>query len=128
MKYLGLTFGLAAVVLFLACGAGHPNIQSIQVNPQQAQASSPRGEVGFTAMGIFSNNDSRELTAADGAKWVTSNNLISTIDSNTGQATCIAPGTVTVTVTAPSNLTFTVNNSINNTSQKVSGTATLVCT
>ena len=52
--------------MFLACGAGHPNIQSIQVNPQQAQASSPRGEVGFTAMGIFSNNDSRELTVADG--------------------------------------------------------------
>jgi hypothetical protein len=114
--------------MFLACGAGHPNIQSIQVNPQQAQASSPRGEVGFTAMGIFSNNDSRELTVADGTDWKTSNNLIATIDSNTGQATCVAPGTVTITVTAPSNLTFTVNNGIDNTSPKVTGTATLVCT
>jgi Bacterial Ig-like domain (group 2) len=128
MKYFGMTLACAAVALFLACGAGHPDLKSIQVNPQQAQALSPRGEVGFTAMGIFSNNDSRELTAVDGAKWISSNNFVASIGSNTGQATCLAPGTVTITVTAPVNLNLTTNNGINNTSSKVSGTATLVCT
>jgi hypothetical protein len=34
---------------------------------------------------------------------------------------------VTVTATAPQNLTITVNNGVNNTSANVSGTAQLVC-
>lgn len=128
MKYLGLTFAYAGVALLLACGAGHPTIQSLQVSPQQAQAASPNGEVGFTARGIFANNDSRELTAADDLDWSTSNNLIATIDNLTGQATCKAPGTVTVTAKAPADLTIQINNGVHNKSNTVSGTAQLVCT
>jgi hypothetical protein len=127
MKYLGITLACAGVALALACGAGHPTIQSVQVSPQNAQAQSPNGEVGFTARGTFANGDSRELTAVDDLDWITSNNTIATVDSTTGQATCKAPGTVIVTVQVPADLEITVNNGVHNTSNKVSGTATLVC-
>jgi hypothetical protein len=46
---------------------------------------------------------------------------------STGEATCSAPGTVTITASAPQNLQFTVNNGVQNTSATVSGTATLIC-
>src|SRR5690348_14702792 len=97
MKYFGIALACTGVALLLACGAGHPTIQSVQVSPQNAQAASPNGEVGFTARGIFANNDSRELTAADDLDWSTSNAQIASIDNLTGQATCKAPGTVTIT-------------------------------
>jgi len=44
-----------------------------------------------------------------------------------GEATCSAPGTVTITASAPQNLSFTVNNGVQNTSTTVSGTAMLTC-
>jgi uncharacterized protein YjdB len=112
----------------LACGAGHPTIQSLQISPASATAQSPQGEVGFTARGVFTNGNSRELSLADNLQWSSSNTGVATIDSNTGQATCKAPGTVTITATAPANLTITVNNGINNTSQTITATAQLICT
>ena len=127
MKYLLTLIACAGMALLLACGAGHPTIVSLQVNPQTAQATAPSGEVGFTASGTFTNNQSRELTATDGLKWSTSDATIASIGSNTGQATCLAAGTVTITAQAPADLTFEINNGVHNESQNVSGTATLTC-
>jgi methionine-rich copper-binding protein CopC len=123
---------IAVAVLFIAafltgCGAGHPNLKSISVSPDTANSALNQNVV-FTANGIFTDNSSRNLTLADGLSWKTSNNAIATINGNTGSATCVAPGTVTVTATAPVNLQITVNNGVSNTSTNVSGTGTLNCT
>lgn len=110
--------------LLIGCGAGHPNLMSISVSPTTASATLNENVV-FTAKGNFTNNTSRNLTAADGLSWKTSNSA-ATI-GNTGRATCNAPGSVTVTATAPENLQITVNNGISNTSTNVSGSGTLNC-
>jgi hypothetical protein len=127
MRYLSTLIACAGIAVLLACGAGHPTIVSVQVNPQSAMATVPGGEVGFTATGTFANNQSRELNAADGLKWSTSDANIASIGSNTGQATCNAAGTVTITAQAPANLTFTIDNGFQQSSNNVSGTATLQC-
>ncbi len=127
MKYFFTLVACAGIAVLLACGAGHPTIVSVQVNPQSAQATAPGGEVGFTATGTFTNNQSRELNATDGLKWSTSDTTIASIDSNTGQATCNASGTVTVTAKAPADLTFQINNGVHNISNTVDGTASLQC-
>lgn len=121
---------LISLSLFLAtalgCGAGHANLTSITVSPATATTtSSPQGQVGYTATGHFANNTSRELSQVDGLSWKTSTTAASI--GSTGEATCVAPGTVTVTATAPVNLQITVNNGVDNTASNVSGTATLVC-
>jgi hypothetical protein len=126
-----MKLSLPVLVMFIAavlvgCGAGHPNLKSISVSPTTANAS-PNEDVVFTANGIFTNNSSRDLTLADGLSWKTSNTAIATINGNTGSATCVAPGSVTVTATAPENLQITINNGISNTSTNVSGSATLNC-
>ena len=124
MKYsLLLVVALGALV---GCGAGHANLTSITVSPQSATTTStPQGQVGYTATGNFANHKSRELSQVDGLSWKTST-LAATIGS-TGEATCSAPGTVTVTASAPQNLQFTVSNGVQNTSVTISGAATLVC-
>jgi len=125
-----LLFVLIAGVSLVGCGACHANITSVTVSPQSATATSNQGQVGYTATGNFANGKSRELSQVDGLSWKTSptsaNTVAATIGS-TGEATCSAPGTVTVTASAPQNLTFTVNNGVHNTSATVSGTATLTC-
>lgn len=128
MRYSRLTFAFVCLFLVVACGAGHPTIQSLQISPASASAQSPQGEVGFTARAMFSNGNSRELSVADNLQWSSSDTNVADIDNNTGQATCKAPGTVTITASAPANLTITVNNGVNNTSQKVTSTAQLICT
>ena len=128
MKYLFTLVACAGIAVLLACGAGHPTIVSVQVNPQSANATAPGGEVGFTATGVFKNNQSRELNATDGLKWSTSDSTIASIDSNTGQATCNASGTVTITATVAADVTFEINNGVHNTSTNVTGTAMLQCT
>lgn len=115
----------------IGCGAGHANLTSITVSPHTATTtSSPEGQVGYTATGHFANGKSRELSQVDGLSWKTSptssGSVAATIGS-TGEATCSAPGNVTITATAPENLQLTVNNGVQNTSSSVSGTATLVC-
>jgi len=100
----------------------------VQINPTSATAQSPLGEVGFTARGMFSNGNSRELTVTDNLQWSSSNTAIATIDNNTGQATCKAPGTVTITASAPANLTITVTNGVSNTSRTITATTQLICT
>ena len=117
--------GLVTLVL-TGCGAGHPNLSSITVTPQTATTtSSPQGQVGYTAMGHFSDNTSRELSQVDGLSWKTSTSAASI--GSTGEATCLVPGRVTITATAPENLQITVNNGVQNTAPSISGTATLDC-
>jgi len=123
--FLALVTFIAAIVI--GCGAGHPNLKSIFVSPTTANAALHE-DVVFTAMGNFTNNSSRDLTLADGLSWKTSNNAIATINGNTGSATCVASGSVTVTATAPQNLQITINNGVSNTSTNVSGSGTLNCT
>ena len=128
MRLSTVTIVCACIAFTLACGSGHPTIESLQISPTSANAASPQGEVGFTARGVFSNNNSRELTVADNLQWSSSDTAVAAIDNNTGQATCKAPGTVTITASAPANLTITVTNGVNNTSQTVKATAQLICT
>ena len=131
MRYLQSVLAVLVAMVVIGCGAGHPNLTSITVTPQSATtASNPQGQVGYTAMGNFSNHTSRELSQVDGLSWKTSPTMTGTVAAtigSTGEATCSAPGTVTVTASAPQNLSFTVNNGIQNTSMTVSGTATLTC-
>jgi Bacterial Ig-like domain (group 2) len=111
----------------LACGAGHPTITKITVTPQSATSPlGPQSNTVFTASATFTNNTSRQLTQADGLSWSTSNTSIATIDDS-GSATCQAQGQVTITAQAPADLNLTINNGINNTSPKVTGTAQLNC-
>jgi uncharacterized protein YjdB len=111
----------------IACGAGHPTITSIAVAPSSAtSAVDPNTHVQFTATATFSNSSSRDLTVADGLTWSSSNNSIATIDDG-GSATCVSVGQVTITASAPSDLTITVNNGVHNTSPQVNGTAQLNC-
>jgi len=124
MKYLPVV--LFSVLLTVACGAGHPNLKSLTVNPASAVANT-NGTLGFTANGIFTDNSSRTITAADGLSWRSSNPAIASID-DAGLATCNAAGQVTITASAPVNLQLTINNGISNTAQTVRGTATLNCT
>lgn len=133
MKCSPFLAALGAVMCcaLIGCGAGHANLTSISVSPQTATTtSSPQGQVGYTATGHFPNGKSRELSRVDGLSWKTSptssGSVAATIGS-TGEATCSAPGNVTITATAPENLQLTVNNGVQNTASSVSGTATLDC-
>jgi hypothetical protein len=127
MRYLQA--GAVAVMIglvALGCGAGHPNLKSITVTPQTATTtSSPQGQVGYNAMGNFTNGTSRQLSEADGLSWKTSTTAASI--GSTGEATCLSPGTVTIVASAPENLQLTVNNGIQNTSPTITGAASLTC-
>jgi len=126
MKPLQIVLPFFVALILIGCGAGHPNLTSITVSPSTATAdSATKGQVGYTAQGKFANGTNRELSQADGLSWKTSTTAASV--GSTGEATCSSPGTVTVTATAPQNLTITVNNGVNNTSANVSGTAQLIC-
>ena len=131
MKYLPFVLAVSVALVLIGCGAGHANLTSITVTPQSATTTiNPQGQVGYTAMGNFSNHTSRELSQVDGLSWKTSPTMAGTVAAtigSTGEATCSAPGTVTVTASAPQNLSFTVNNGVQNTSMTVSGTAMLIC-
>lgn len=122
-----LVFALLASLLLAGCGAGHPTLTGITVTPSSATASiATRGSVGYTATGMFSDHSSRQLTQADGLTWATANGQIAGI-SDSGMATCVRAGVVTVTASAPSNLTITITNTVTNTSPKVMGSAALTC-
>jgi outer membrane biogenesis lipoprotein LolB len=126
MKPLQFVFLACVALILIGCGAGHPNLTSITVSPQTATAqSATHGTVGYTAKGVFSDHSSRELSQVDGLAWATSTTAASI--GSTGEATCMAAGTVTVTASAPQNLQLTINNGIDNTSRNIQGTAQLVC-
>ena len=131
MRYSQLVLPVLVAMVVIGCGAGHPNLTGITVTPQSATTTSnPQGQVGYTAKGNFSNHTSRELSQVDGLSWKTSPTMTGTVAAtigSTGEATCSAPGTVTVTASAPENLQLTVNNGVQNTSPTVTGTAMLIC-
>jgi hypothetical protein len=128
VKYFLFPSLLMIAVMLMACGAGHPRLTSIAVSPSSATASSSlQGQIGFTATGTFTDHTSRELHLADGLTWKSSNTVVATID-DTGEATCVSPGPVTITATAPADLQITVSNGVQNTSPRVSGNAMLNCT
>ena len=127
MKFFLFPSLLMIAALLVAYGAGHPRLTSIAVSPSSATASSSlQGQVGFTATGTCTDH-SRELHLADGLTWKSSNTVVATID-DTGEATCVSPGSVTITAAAPADLQITVSNGVQNTSPKVSGNAMLNCT
>ncbi len=116
-----------AAALLAGCGAGHPRLSSVTVSPTSATATAAsRGTAEFSAKGTFDDNSSRTLTIADGLQWDTSNHAIATI-SDGGTTTCNSVGVVHVIATAPVDLTISVNNGIQNTSSKISGSAQLTC-
>ena len=130
MKFraLQVLFICASAATWMACGAGHPTITRLTLAPQTSSAPvSPPTDVQFTVTATFNNNTSRELTIADGTSWSSSNTSIATINDN-GSATCVNVGAVTITAQAPADLNITINNGIDNTSPKVTGTAQLNCT
>src|SRR5438876_10693027 len=114
MKYL--LFLVVAVVALVGCGAGHANLTSITVSPQSATTTSnPQGQVGYTAIGNFANGKSRELSQVDGLSWKTSptsTGIVAATIGSTGEATCSAPCTVTVTATASENPSFSVQDGV----------------
>jgi len=126
MKPLQCLILACLALALMGCGAGHPNLTSITVSPSTATAqSATHGQVGYTAKGVFANGSSRELSQVDGLSWKTS--TIAASIGSTGEATCLAPGDVTVIASAPVNLQLTVNNGVSNTAASVQGTAQLVC-
>ena len=125
--YIALLSLLLATAVFIGCGAGHPTITSISVTPATATAAtSSQGNVGFSASGTFTNHQSRLLTVGDGLAWKSSDVTVASITS-LGLSTCLKPGTVTITASAPANLQFTIGSGVNNTSATVTGTASLTC-
>jgi len=126
MKYAFTLVALVGLTLLLACGGSADTIVSVQISPQQAQGTVPSGAANFTATGIFKSNQSRLLTSQDGLSWSSSNSAVATINSFTGQATCLTVGTVTITASVPSDLTFNVG--AHSSSNTVNGTAGLQCT
>jgi hypothetical protein len=125
MRYALSLVALAAVLSLLACGGSSDTIASVQVSPQQAQGTAPNGAVNFTATGTFKNDQSRALNSQDGLQWTSSDTAVATINSLTGQATCLTAGSAVITAAVPSDLTFQVGG--HGSSSMVSGTASLQC-
>jgi hypothetical protein len=126
MKHVLILIACAALATLLACGGSSDTIQSVQVSPQQAQGTAPNGAVNITATGTFKNNQSRPLTSQDGVMWSSSDATVATINSLTGQATCLTTGSAIITASVPSDLTFQVGG--HGSSNTVTGTASLECT
>jgi hypothetical protein len=124
MKYVVALFACGVLALLLACGGSADTIQSVHIDPQQGQGTAPKGIVNFTATGTFK-NESRLLTSQDGLTWSSSDTNVATINSLTGQATCLMGGSATITAAVPSDLTFQGGG--HTSSNSVSGTASLQC-
>lgn len=127
MKYPVRLLVCAGIVLPLACRSELPKITRVQVNPQNAQVESPAGHVAFTAVGVFEKGRTRNLTAADGIDWSTSDRAIASIDGKTGQATCNTPGAVAVEVRVPEGVRLAMNEAPQHTSNDVTGMTNLLC-
>lgn len=125
MRYAFTLVAVAAIALLAACGGSSDNIVSVQVSPQQAQGTAPSGAVNFTATGTFKNSESRLLSSQDGVTWSSSDSAVATINSLTGQGTCLTAGTAVITAAVPNDLTFQGGGHTSST--KVTGTAGLQC-
>jgi len=65
------------------------------------------------------------LTSQDGLMWTSSDTNVATINSLTGQATCLTGGSATITASVPADLVFGVGGHAS--SNTVNGTASLQC-
>src|SRR5215469_18331236 len=99
---LGISAVLIVALASTSCGGGSgSHLMSITVSPATAMAASPMGTVQFTAMGMFSNQMTRALTASDGLTWTSSNSTMAMINGS-GMAQCMTPGgLVTITASVP---------------------------
>jgi len=108
---VGLAFlALAQIVLLIACGSSNAKkttLTSITVSPSSASISAGSTQQ-FTAMGIYSDNSTQDLTST--ATWSSSATSVATVSG--GLASGVAAGTATITATSGS----------------VSGTASLTVT
>lgn len=121
MKYNAPALVVLVALTCLSCGSSS-KLERITIAPPTATTtSSPHGQVAFAATGELSNHTTRALTPSEGLTWASSDTTIATINTN-GIATCLAPGFVTITATAPQNLHRGSN------APAVSGTAILTCT
>ena len=127
MKNLATFIACISILLMLACRSEPPKLTRVQVNPQNAQVGGPGAHLAFTAVGMFENRQSRNLTSADGVAWSTSDGSIASINSASGQATCNTPGTVAITVRVPAGVTLSPNSEAHHTSDDVTGMANLLC-
>jgi len=118
---------LTGIMLIPDCESKPVRIASVQVNPEDAQANSPGGHASFVAVGIFDNQQSRNLTKADRISWSTYDKTIASIDSITGLSTCNSPGTTSVTVHVPGDVPFRISNAARGSSTQVVGMANLLC-
>ena len=125
MKSVLTVIACGVLALLLACGGSSDTIQSLQISPQQGQGTVPNGAVGFTATGTFKNSESRALNSQDGLSWTSSNPSVGTINPLTGQATCLAAGSATITAAVPNDLTFQGGG--HQSSTNVTATASLQC-
>lgn len=134
MKSLQCGAVLIIAALLLSCGNDHPKLMSIAVSPTTATVSMGSSmpamtmpSVTFVAMGKFSNGSSRQLSQADGLKWMSANTMIAAVDMN-GVAACVAAGVVTITAQVPVSGTMMVGGmSAQPTASLTSGTASLTC-
>jgi hypothetical protein len=121
MKCNLLVLVVVLAVVLPGCGSGGPKLRAITIAPNAADTtSSPQGQISFAATGMMSNNTTRALGSSNGLVWGSSNTTLGTINSNE-VATCLTPGSVTITATAPDNLNKGSN------APAVSATATLSC-
>ncbi|MGL6350052.1 MAG: Ig-like domain-containing protein [Aeromonas sp.] len=116
----GLATGLApGEVIVIASGTAHdvpferkvtltvtnPVVTALQVTP--AAASIPAGfEQAFTAIATFSDGSALDVTRQGALAWSSSDATVATIDASKGkqgQATGVAPGTVTITASGTAN-------------------------
>ncbi len=101
MKRVHLTYTLLTAAVLCGCGTGSPKLQRVTISPAIARAATvPQQQVQFMAQGTFDNNTIRALALADGILWASSNPKVAAVNAS-GVATCLAPGSSTIVVTAP---------------------------
>ena len=127
MRSVLALIAFTGIMLMLACESKPARIASVQVNPEDAQADSPGGHASFVAVGIFDNQQSRNLTMADRISWSTYDKTIASIDSMTGLSTCNSPGATSVTVHVSGDVPFRVSDEPRGSSTQVVGMANLLC-
>ncbi|MEZ9595594.1 Ig-like domain-containing protein, partial [Shewanella sp. 10N.261.52.F9] len=86
----------------LVAGPDETTVVSLQVTPAVAQ--SPAGlELKYKALAKMSDNTVVDVTTDSALSWSSSDTNIATIDTDTGIATGVAVGTVTITASGNAN-------------------------
>lgn len=115
LRSVCLAFALAAVSFSIAGCGDDILLVSLAITPDAPTVNEGSTQQ-FTATGTFS--DSTTSTTVAGLQWTSSATTVATIDANTGLASCLIPGTSTITATAPV---------VSGATETVSDTTTLTC-